>query len=93
MKVTSSYSEIQDSDLHLRTPPLPYRHLTHSLSLLFLILVIISSDLLPGTKKFDACNHVRAYQYYSESMVKSQGFVGFPCSDKGSFDAVSLLLN
>ncbi|XP_030298608.1 inactive pancreatic lipase-related protein 1 isoform X1 [Sparus aurata] len=40
-----------------------------------------------GTKKFDACNHVRAYQYYSESMVKSQGFVGFPCSDKGSFDA------
>uniref|UniRef100_UPI0037E7B78E inactive pancreatic lipase-related protein 1-like n=1 Tax=Semicossyphus pulcher TaxID=241346 RepID=UPI0037E7B78E len=40
-----------------------------------------------GTKKFDACNHVRAYQYYSESIVKPQGFVGFPCSDKDSFAA------
>ncbi|XP_070697073.1 inactive pancreatic lipase-related protein 1-like [Pempheris klunzingeri] len=38
-----------------------------------------------GTIKFDSCNHVRAYQYYSESMVKPQGFVGFPCSDKDSF--------
>ncbi|XP_045927331.1 inactive pancreatic lipase-related protein 1-like, partial [Micropterus dolomieu] len=40
-----------------------------------------------GTKKFDACNHVRAYQYYSESVVKPQGFVAFPCSDKDSFAA------
>ncbi|XP_044070772.1 inactive pancreatic lipase-related protein 1-like [Siniperca chuatsi] len=40
-----------------------------------------------GTMKFDACNHVRAYQYYSESVVKPQGFVGFPCSDKDSFAA------
>ncbi|XP_056251772.1 inactive pancreatic lipase-related protein 1-like [Seriola aureovittata] len=38
-----------------------------------------------GTVKFDACNHVRAYQYYSESIVKPQGFVGFPCSDEDSF--------
>ncbi|KAE8280206.1 Inactive pancreatic lipase-related protein 1 [Larimichthys crocea] len=40
-----------------------------------------------GTMKFDACNHVRAHQYYSESIVKPQGFVGFPCSDKDSFAA------
>ncbi|KAM7408088.1 hypothetical protein PAMA_001983 [Pampus argenteus] len=40
-----------------------------------------------GTKKFDACNHVRAHQYYSESIAKPQGFVGFPCSDKDSFAA------
>ncbi|KAM7384980.1 hypothetical protein PAMP_001084 [Pampus punctatissimus] len=40
-----------------------------------------------GTKKFDACNHVRAHQYYSESIGKPQGFVGFPCSDKDSFTA------
>ncbi|XP_070772224.1 inactive pancreatic lipase-related protein 1-like [Enoplosus armatus] len=40
-----------------------------------------------GTIKFDACNHVRAYQYYSESVVKPQSFVGFPCSDKDSFAA------
>nr|BAO01446.1 pancreatic lipase [Thunnus orientalis] len=40
-----------------------------------------------GTKKFDACNHVRAHQYYSESIVKPQGFLGYPCSDKDSFAA------
>ncbi|KAM9847480.1 inactive pancreatic lipase-related protein 1-like [Aulostomus maculatus] len=43
-------------------------------------------DIWQGTKKFDACNHLRAYQYYSESMVKPQGFVGYPCSDVASFE-------
>ncbi|KAG7245298.1 hypothetical protein INR49_011949 [Caranx melampygus] len=43
-----------------------------------------------GTVKFDACNHVRAYQYYSESIVKPQGFVGYPCSDEDSFAAESV---
>ncbi|CAJ1057652.1 inactive pancreatic lipase-related protein 1-like [Xyrichtys novacula] len=38
-----------------------------------------------GTKKFDTCNHIRAYQYYSESIVKPRGFVGYPCPDKDSF--------
>ncbi|XP_060943137.1 inactive pancreatic lipase-related protein 1-like [Limanda limanda] len=38
-----------------------------------------------GTKKFDGCNHVRAYQYYTESMIKPQGFVGYPCPNKDSF--------
>ncbi|KAI4812791.1 hypothetical protein KUCAC02_024159 [Chaenocephalus aceratus] len=37
-------------------------------------------------KKCDDCNHVRSYEYYIESMVKSQGFVAFPCSDKDRFD-------
>ncbi|XP_037128327.1 inactive pancreatic lipase-related protein 1-like [Syngnathus acus] len=40
-----------------------------------------------GTKKFDACNHVRAYQYYQESMVKPQGFVAYPCPDAATFAA------
>ncbi|XP_037639318.1 inactive pancreatic lipase-related protein 1-like [Sebastes umbrosus] len=40
-----------------------------------------------GTKKFDACNHVRAYEYYTESMAKPQSFVGYACSDKDSFAA------
>ncbi|XP_026209461.1 inactive pancreatic lipase-related protein 1-like isoform X1 [Anabas testudineus] len=44
-------------------------------------------DIWQGTKKFDACNHVRAYQFYSESISKPQGFVGFPCSDQNSFAA------
>uniref|UniRef100_A0A668AWR1 Triacylglycerol lipase n=1 Tax=Myripristis murdjan TaxID=586833 RepID=A0A668AWR1_9TELE len=40
-----------------------------------------------GTKKFEACNHIRSYQYYSESIPKAPGFVGYPCSDKDSFAA------
>ncbi|XP_031156262.1 inactive pancreatic lipase-related protein 1-like [Sander lucioperca] len=40
-----------------------------------------------GTKKFDACNHARAYKYYSESIFNRQGFVAYPCSNKDSFAA------
>nr|XP_057912666.1 inactive pancreatic lipase-related protein 1-like [Doryrhamphus excisus]XP_057912667.1 inactive pancreatic lipase-related protein 1-like [Doryrhamphus excisus] len=40
-----------------------------------------------GTRRFDPCNHVRAYQYYKESIAKPQGFVGFPCSDADTFVA------
>lgn len=40
-----------------------------------------------GLKKFDACNHVRAYQYYRESIRTSGGFVGYPCPGKDSFDS------
>lgn len=39
-----------------------------------------------GTMKFDGCNHVRAYQFYTESIVKPQGFIGYPCADKNSFE-------
>lgn len=48
-------------------------------------------NFFPGTKKFDACSHIRAYEYYMESIAKPQGFVGFPCSDKDNFAAVSQL--
>ncbi|XP_034754986.1 inactive pancreatic lipase-related protein 1-like [Etheostoma cragini] len=40
-----------------------------------------------GTKKFDACNHARAYEYYSESFYKRQGFVAYPCPNEDSFAA------
>ncbi|KAA8584140.1 hypothetical protein FQN60_015348 [Etheostoma spectabile] len=40
-----------------------------------------------GTKRFDACNHARAYEYYSESLRKRQGFVAYPCPNKDSFAA------
>ncbi|KAM6916563.1 inactive pancreatic lipase-related protein 1-like [Xenentodon cancila] len=40
-----------------------------------------------GTSDFDPCNHVRAYEYYTESVGKPQGFAGFPCSDEDSFAA------
>ncbi|XP_041865645.1 inactive pancreatic lipase-related protein 1-like [Melanotaenia boesemani] len=48
----------------------------------------LSNDLdsiWDGTSRFDVCNHARAYEYYIESISKSGGFVGFPCSDKKSF--------
>uniref|UniRef100_A0A8C9ZUL7 Triacylglycerol lipase n=1 Tax=Sander lucioperca TaxID=283035 RepID=A0A8C9ZUL7_SANLU len=47
-------------------------------------------ELMPWllrTKKFDACNHARAYKYYSESIFNRQGFVAYPCSNKDSFAA------
>ncbi|XP_068597768.1 inactive pancreatic lipase-related protein 1-like [Brachionichthys hirsutus] len=40
-----------------------------------------------GTKRFDPCNHVRAHQYYTESITEPQGFMGFPCSDEDAFMA------
>ncbi|XP_061601273.1 inactive pancreatic lipase-related protein 1-like isoform X2 [Cololabis saira] len=40
-----------------------------------------------GTSRFDPCNHQRAYEYYTESIAKPQGFAGFPCSDQDSFAA------
>lgn len=41
--------------------------------------------LWQGLVKFDWCNHLRAYQFYTESIVKPQGFIGFPCTDTSSF--------
>ncbi|XP_076021606.1 inactive pancreatic lipase-related protein 1-like [Genypterus blacodes] len=40
-----------------------------------------------GTAKFDSCNHVRSYKYYSESLIKPYGFVGFACQDMETFAA------
>uniref|UniRef100_A0AAV2JLF8 Triacylglycerol lipase n=1 Tax=Knipowitschia caucasica TaxID=637954 RepID=A0AAV2JLF8_KNICA len=39
-----------------------------------------------GSVKFDFCNHGRAHEYYTESIVKPQGFIGFPCTDKKSYE-------
>lgn len=38
-------------------------------------------------KKFDACNHIRSYQYYSDSVAKPNGFTAYPCGSEASFDA------
>ncbi|POI35929.1 hypothetical protein CIB84_000317 [Bambusicola thoracicus] len=37
-----------------------------------------------GTKDFVACNHLRSYKYYSDSIVYPDGFLGYAC---GSYDA------
>ncbi|XP_072292589.1 inactive pancreatic lipase-related protein 1-like [Eucyclogobius newberryi] len=39
-----------------------------------------------GMVKFDFCNHARAHEFYTESVVRPQGFIGFSCADKETFE-------
>ncbi|KAG8547781.1 hypothetical protein GDO81_027519 [Engystomops pustulosus] len=43
----------------------------------------------PGTRDFVACNHLRSYKYYTESILKPDAFVGFPTSAYNSFKSGS----
>ncbi|XP_014343729.1 pancreatic triacylglycerol lipase-like [Latimeria chalumnae] len=38
-----------------------------------------------GTRDFVACNHLRAYKYYSDSITAKDGFIGYQCSTYESF--------
>eukprot|EP00079_Xenopus_tropicalis_P019911 XP_012810166.1 PREDICTED: pancreatic triacylglycerol lipase-like [Xenopus tropicalis] len=38
-----------------------------------------------GTRDFVACNHLRSYKYYTNSILKRDGFVGFPSSTYDTF--------
>ncbi|KAI4874276.1 hypothetical protein NFI96_028462 [Prochilodus magdalenae] len=38
-----------------------------------------------GTRDFVACNHLRAYKFFSDSIANPTGFLGFPCSDYKQF--------
>lgn len=40
-----------------------------------------------GTRDFAACNHLRSYKYYSDSIVNPTGFAGFSCSSYSVFAA------
>ncbi|KAM4636850.1 pancreatic triacylglycerol lipase-like isoform 1-T2 [Discoglossus pictus] len=42
-----------------------------------------------GTRDFAACNHLRSYKYYTDSILKRDGFVGFPTSSYSSFKSGS----
>ncbi|XP_032550962.1 pancreatic triacylglycerol lipase-like [Chiroxiphia lanceolata] len=33
-----------------------------------------------GTRDFVACNHLRSYKYYSDSIIYPNGFLGYPCA-------------
>uniref|UniRef100_A0A8C9FUB2 Triacylglycerol lipase n=1 Tax=Pavo cristatus TaxID=9049 RepID=A0A8C9FUB2_PAVCR len=44
----------------------------------------LQKHLFTGTKDFVACNHLRSYKYYSDSIVYPDGFLGYAC---GSYDA------
>ncbi|XP_069468005.1 pancreatic triacylglycerol lipase-like [Ambystoma mexicanum] len=38
-----------------------------------------------GTRDFVACNHLRSYKYYSESIINKDGFIGYPSPSYDSF--------
>ncbi|XP_066535619.1 pancreatic triacylglycerol lipase-like [Hoplias malabaricus] len=40
-----------------------------------------------GTRDFVACNHLRAYKYYSDSIITPAGFLGYPCSNDKQFQS------
>ncbi|KAM4033001.1 pancreatic triacylglycerol lipase-like isoform 1-T1 [Anomaloglossus baeobatrachus] len=42
-----------------------------------------------GTRDFVACNHLRSYKYYSETILRPDAFVGFPTSTYSSFNSGS----
>uniref|UniRef100_A0A673TJ81 Triacylglycerol lipase n=1 Tax=Suricata suricatta TaxID=37032 RepID=A0A673TJ81_SURSU len=38
-----------------------------------------------GTRDFVACNHLRSYKYYSESILSPDGFASYPCASYRAF--------
>ena len=51
---------------------------------------VIMSDF-KGTRDFVACNHLRSYKYYADSILNPDGFAGFPCASYTAFSEVSTL--
>ncbi|XP_069098311.1 pancreatic triacylglycerol lipase-like [Pleurodeles waltl] len=43
------------------------------------------NDIWEGMSDFVACNHLRSYKYYSESILNKDGLIGFPSSSYDSF--------
>ncbi|EGW11684.1 Pancreatic lipase-related protein 1 [Cricetulus griseus] len=46
-----------------------------------------SAPMIPnmGTRDFVACNHLRSYKYYTDSIVNPTGFAGFSCASYSDF--------
>ncbi|XP_063291131.1 inactive pancreatic lipase-related protein 1-like isoform X2 [Pelobates fuscus] len=51
------------------------------------IRMIDIDHMLEGVSDMFACNHLRSYKYYTESILSPQGFVGYPAK---SFEAFKL---
>lgn len=45
--------------------------------------------LFAGTRDFMACNHLRSYKYYSDSIIYPDGFLGYSCTSYDVFESVS----
>ncbi|XP_069837854.1 pancreatic lipase-related protein 2-like [Dendropsophus ebraccatus] len=44
-------------------------------------------DIIPTIDDLAACNHLRSYMYYTESILTPDGFIGFPSSSYEAFTA------
>ncbi|XP_040848422.1 inactive pancreatic lipase-related protein 1 [Ochotona curzoniae] len=40
-----------------------------------------------GTRDFVACNHLRSYKYYAESILNPHGFTAYPCTSYKDFES------
>ncbi|KAL0964391.1 hypothetical protein UPYG_G00323200 [Umbra pygmaea] len=49
--------------------------------------IVDIDGLWEGTRDVVACNHLRSYKYYNETIINPQGFIGYPCSDLDVFDS------
>lgn len=45
----------------------------------------LEGDLFNGGKQFIACNHLRAYDYFTESITTTCPFIAYHCTDYASF--------
>ncbi|XP_062435710.1 pancreatic triacylglycerol lipase-like [Rhea pennata] len=48
--------------------------------------VVDLDGIWEGTRDFVACNHLRSYKYYSESIISPDGFLGYPCASYDVFE-------
>uniref|UniRef100_A0A8C5QM22 Triacylglycerol lipase n=1 Tax=Leptobrachium leishanense TaxID=445787 RepID=A0A8C5QM22_9ANUR len=49
--------------------------------------IIDLDGIWQGTRDFVACNHLRSYKYYLESITKRDGFIGFPTTSQSSLNS------
>ncbi|XP_075698426.1 pancreatic triacylglycerol lipase-like [Rhinoderma darwinii] len=49
--------------------------------------IIDLDGIWQGTRDFAACNHLRSYKFYTESILKPDAFIGFPSSTYSSFSS------
>ncbi|XP_038613578.1 pancreatic lipase-related protein 2-like [Tachyglossus aculeatus] len=48
--------------------------------------IVDINGIWEGTRDFAACNHLRSYKYYSESIINPDGFLGYPCASYDAFE-------
>ncbi|XP_074141337.1 pancreatic triacylglycerol lipase-like [Sminthopsis crassicaudata] len=49
--------------------------------------IVDINGIWEGTRDFVACNHLRSYKYYADSILNPNGFSGFPCASYKVFEA------